>query len=91
MEYVGQVVAVVAADDAETAWRAAQAIKVSYQPLPAQLDVRNALAQGDVVQESHCHRRGDAAAALARARHRLQGELQVGGQEHFYLETQMPR
>ncbi|EFE94579.1 xanthine dehydrogenase molybdopterin binding subunit [Serratia odorifera] len=89
VEYVGQVVAVVAADDAETAWRAAQAIKVSYQPLPAQLDVRNALAQGDVVQESHCHRRGDAAAALARARHRLQGELQVGGQEHFYLETQI--
>ncbi|MGG4623639.1 xanthine dehydrogenase molybdopterin binding subunit [Serratia odorifera] len=89
VEYVGQVVAVVAADDAKTAWRAAQAIKVSYQPLPAQLDVRNALAQGDVVQESHCHRRGDAAAALARARHRLQGELQVGGQEHFYLETQI--
>lgn len=89
VEYVGQVVAVVAADDAETAWRAAQAIKVSYQPLPAQLDVRNALVQGDVVQESHCHRRGDAAAALARARHRLQGELQVGGQEHFYLETQI--
>jgi xanthine dehydrogenase large subunit len=77
VEYVGQVVAVVAADDAETAWRAAQ------------VDVRNALAQGDVVQESHCHRRGDAAAALARARHRLQGELQVGGQEHFYLETQI--
>ncbi|MCS3408767.1 xanthine dehydrogenase molybdopterin binding subunit [Serratia sp. AKBS12] len=89
VEYVGQIVAVVAANDAETAWRAAQAIKVSYQPLPAQLDVRNALAQGDVVQESHCHRRGDAAAALARARHRLQGELQVGGQEHFYLETQI--
>ena len=32
--------------------------------------------------------RGDAAAGLERAAHRFSGELEIGGQEHFYLETQ---
>lgn len=89
VEYVGQVVAVVAAEDEETAWRAAQAIVIDYQDLPARLDVEQSYRNGWLVQESHCHRRGDAEAALARARHRLQGELRIGGQEHFYLETQI--
>ena len=30
----------------------------------------------------------DAAAAIARSPHRITGELAIGGQEHFYLETQ---
>ena len=34
-------------------------------------------------------KRGNAAAALARAPHRLSGTLEVGGQEHFYLEGQV--
>ncbi|MFI8416360.1 xanthine dehydrogenase molybdopterin binding subunit [Serratia sp. NPDC078593] len=89
VEYIGQIVAVVVATDAETAWRAAQVVKVSYQALPTQLDVVTSLQRGIVVQESHCHRRGQADAALAQAKHRLQGELHVGGQEHFYLETQI--
>jgi xanthine dehydrogenase large subunit len=33
--------------------------------------------------------RGDAAAALARAPHRLRGTASVGGQDHFYLEGQI--
>jgi xanthine dehydrogenase large subunit len=31
---------------------------------------------------------GDAAAAIATAQHRVKGTLQIGGQEHFYLEGQ---
>ena len=34
-------------------------------------------------------KRGDAAAALARSPHTLSGTLDVGGQEHFYLEGQV--
>lgn len=89
VEYAGQVIAVVAAVDPEIAWRAAQAIKVSYQDLPAQLDVTQSLREGFLVQEAHHHQRGDAEGALTRALHRIQGELHVGGQEHFYLETQI--
>ena len=31
--------------------------------------------------------RGDAAKALAEAPHQWQGQLEIGGQEHYYLET----
>jgi xanthine dehydrogenase large subunit len=34
-------------------------------------------------------RRGDAAKAMAAAPHRLQGRLEIGGQDHFYLEGQV--
>jgi xanthine dehydrogenase large subunit len=41
------------------------------------------------VLDSHTHQRGDSASALASAPHRIQGTLHIGGQEHFYLETQI--
>lgn len=31
---------------------------------------------------------GDAVGAMSRAKHVLEGEVRMGGQEHFYLETQ---
>jgi xanthine dehydrogenase large subunit len=45
-------------------------------------------AQQYVVPPMHL-RRGDAAAALAAAPHRLQGSFSLGGQEQFYLEGQI--
>ena len=39
--------------------------------------------------EPHIHQRGDVEAALASAPHRIQGQFHIGGQEHFYLETQI--
>ena len=46
VRYVGEVVAAVAAIDAETARRAAEAIEVDYEPLPAVLSIDAALAPG---------------------------------------------
>ena len=46
VRYVGEIVAAVAAIDAETAARAAAAIEVAYEPLPAVLSIDEALAQG---------------------------------------------
>ena len=33
--------------------------------------------------------RGDAAAAIAATPHRLEGQIEIGGQDHFYLEGQI--
>ena len=88
VEYLGQMVIAVAADSPEAARAGAAAAIIEYQPLPAILDVREALEQRHFVQQPHVHQRGDAEAALARAPHRIQGEFHIGGQEHFYLETQ---
>lgn len=89
VEYYGQPVLAVAANDMETARKAAMAAIVEYEPLPAILDVKDALARKHFVSASHQQKRGDAASAIAAAKHVIEGDLDVGGQEHFYLETQV--
>lgn len=89
IEYYGQVLLVVAANSEEAARQAAEAAVIEYRELPAVLSVKQALEQEFWVEAPHVHQRGDAATALSNATHRLQGELEIGGQEHFYLETQI--
>ncbi|WP_075181734.1 xanthine dehydrogenase molybdopterin binding subunit [Pantoea sp. 1.19] len=89
VEYVGQLVLVVAADTPEAARAGALAAHIDYAPLPAVLTVEEALDARAFLQTPHVHQRGDVDAALARAAHRLQGAFHIGGQEHFYLETQI--
>ncbi|AIW20670.1 xanthine dehydrogenase molybdopterin binding subunit [Vibrio coralliilyticus] len=89
VQYYGQPVLAVAADDMETARKAAQAAIVEYEALPPVLDVKEALEKELFVTESHQQKRGDSAAALAKAKHVIEGDLEIGGQEHFYLETQV--
>ena len=89
VEYVGQPVIAVAADSLETARKAAMAAVIEYEDLEPVLDVVDALHKKHFVLDSHTHQRGDSATALAAAPRRLQGSLHIGGQEHFYLETQV--
>ncbi|MBU2014014.1 MAG: xanthine dehydrogenase molybdopterin binding subunit, partial [Gammaproteobacteria bacterium] len=89
VEYIGQPVIAVAADSLETARKAAMAAIIEYEDLEPVLDVVEALHKKHFVLDSHTHKRGDSATALASAPRRLQGSLHIGGQEHFYLETQV--
>ena len=89
VQFVGQPVLAVAACDLDTARRAAMAAVIEYEDLEPVLDVVEALRKRHFVLDSHTHQRGDSASALATATHRLQGNLHIGGQEHFYLETQI--
>ncbi|MFV9686316.1 xanthine dehydrogenase molybdopterin binding subunit [Pantoea sp. Ep11b] len=88
VEYLGQIVIAVAAETPDAARQGAAAAVIEYEVLEPLLDVEQALAQGSFVQEPHVHQRGDVEAALARAPHRVSGSFHIGGQEHFYLETQ---
>ena len=89
VEHVGQVVGIVVADTVMDARRAARKVEIDIEPLPAVLTVQEALAAQSFVLPPVFVRRGDADAGLARAAHRLTGMLEVGGQEHFYLEGQV--
>jgi xanthine dehydrogenase large subunit len=95
LDFAGQPVFAVAATSVEAARRAATLARFDVEALPAILTIDEALAaQSYVLPPVHVER-GDAAAALARAPHRLRGEIRSGGQDHFYLEGQialaMPR
>jgi xanthine dehydrogenase molybdopterin binding subunit/xanthine dehydrogenase small subunit len=84
----GHMVAIVAAESIEAARAAAAAVEVDYEPLPAILGLPQAIAAGSYHTNPHTIRRGDVDAALSSSPERLQGELEIGGQEHFYLESQ---
>ena len=89
VQHVGQVIGVVVANSVMLARQAARQVLPQIETLPAMLDVRQALKAQSFVLPPVTVRRGDAAQALARAPHALTGTLEVGGQEHFYLEGQV--
>jgi xanthine dehydrogenase molybdopterin binding subunit/xanthine dehydrogenase small subunit len=87
VHFHGQVVALVVGDSADLCRRAAAEVKVTYEPLPHVLGAREAVAKGSFHTEPHVIRRGDCDARMAASPRRLEGELDIGGQEHFYLES----
>ncbi|MDB5812912.1 MAG: xanthine dehydrogenase molybdopterin binding subunit [Rhodocyclales bacterium] len=95
VQFYGQPMFLVIADSHDAARRAARQAVVEYEALPAILTAQEAVAAESWVLPPVEVRRGDAETALAGAAHRLQGQVQLGGQEHFYLEGQvayaMPR
>jgi len=89
VQHVGQVIGLVVADTVMQARRAARQVVCRIEALPAILTTQQAMQAHSQVLPPIFVRRGDAAAALKSAPHRLQGTLEVGGQEHFYLEGQV--
>lgn len=81
----GQPLFAVVADSRDAARRAALLARAEVEPLAARLDV-DAAEGGPLVTEPLVLQRGDAAAGIAAAPHRLQGSMRIGGQDHMYLE-----
>src|SRR5258708_23179780 len=67
---------------------AAKIVEIEYQELPAILKVEDAIAAHPVDTDPNVSGRGNADRALEEAPHRFQGQFRLGGQDHFYLETQ---
>ncbi len=83
----GHAVAWVLAESLDAAKAGAAAVDIDYEPLPSLVTIGDAEAAGSFQGETRVVRRGEPAAALAGASHVFSGELLIGGQEHFYLET----
>lgn len=89
VHYVGQPVFLVVAESHLAARKAARLGKIEYEELPALLDYDAALAADSRFEDGpRIWTRGDPEAAIAAAPHRIAGRLEMGGQEHFYLEGQ---
>jgi xanthine dehydrogenase large subunit len=82
-----QPVAWVLAEHVEAARRGADRVAVEYQPLPAILTIEQAIAAGSFLSEPFTISNGDVS-VMETSPLRFDGELSIGGQEHFYLETQ---
>ncbi|MFO0664621.1 MAG: xanthine dehydrogenase molybdopterin binding subunit [Polyangiaceae bacterium] len=88
IRFHGQMIAMVVAGSYEEAKRAAEKVVVEVEEAPAILGIAEAIAKESFHTQPHVIARGDVAAALAVAPHRVQGVFECGGQEHFYLESQ---
>ncbi|HJL15775.1 MAG TPA: xanthine dehydrogenase molybdopterin binding subunit [Sandaracinaceae bacterium LLY-WYZ-13_1] len=86
--YWGQPVCWILAETEEAAKMASLAVRIDVEKKDAILSIEDALAAESFHTEPGVIARGDVDAAIEGASHVLEGELFVGGQEHFYLETQ---
>ncbi|WP_434660673.1 xanthine dehydrogenase molybdopterin binding subunit [Paraburkholderia sp. A3BS-1L] len=93
VQYLGQPVFAVIATSHQLARRAAALAAsddvVRYAPLEAVLDIAEAKARQQYVLPPLRLTRGEPAARIAAAPHRIAGTFAVGGQEQFYLEGQV--
>ncbi|GAX80308.1 hypothetical protein CEUSTIGMA_g7746.t1 [Chlamydomonas eustigma] len=90
---VGQVIGVVVAETEAAARRAAKMVAIEYEDLPYVMSCEEAIELGKYAQSNdfeNVMKRGDVDACFASGEcdHIIQGTYKVGGQEHFYLETQ---
>ena len=89
VQYAGQPIFAVAATSYAAARKAASRARITYEELPAILDIRAALAAQSYVLPTRRLIRGSPAAVLAGSPQRLRGTVVIGGQDHFYLEGQI--
>jgi xanthine dehydrogenase large subunit len=85
--YYSQPVAWVLGESLETAQSGAGRVSVDYEPLPAILSIEDAIAAESFHSAPLRLARGDVSVIESSPLH-FAGELKIGGQEHFYLETQ---
>lgn len=76
------------ADSPAQAAAGARAVQVDYEELPAIFTIEEAIAKDSYFEHFRYIRKGDAENALTGADHVFSGVTRIGGQEHFYLETQ---
>lgn len=88
ISYAGQCLFAVAATSLQAARRAVKLATVVIDEQPASLNPVAAAEREEFVRPSHTQTSGDWQQALKQAEHIIEGELFVGGQEHFYLEGQ---
>ena len=86
--YYGQALAAVLADSHENARKAAILIKTDVTQLDAIVTVEQAMTHNSFLDKPLEIHMGNAEKAIEAATHCLTGNLIIGGQEHYYLESQ---
>lgn len=87
VHYLGQPMFLVVATSHLAARKAARLGRIEYDAQTPLLSIDDALAANSHFEDGpRIYQKGDIAAGLIAAPHRLQGQVEIGGQEHFYLE-----
>ena len=88
VQFHGQPIFVVFAETRDQARRAALLAKIEYSDLPHWSDIAGARDNGaPFVTEPMTLKRGEPEAKIGKPPLRVQASMEIGGQEHFYLES----
>jgi xanthine dehydrogenase large subunit len=88
VEFHGQPIFAVVAQSRAAARRAAALAKVEYDLKPHMTDITEARGAGyPLVTEPLTLKRGEAVRVIKTAPRRIQSQMRIGGQDHFYLES----
>ncbi|KAJ1186484.1 hypothetical protein NDU88_003265 [Pleurodeles waltl] len=89
---VGQIICAVVAGTPELAKRAAAKVKIAYENLePVIITIEDAIKHKSFYKPDRQLEEGNVEEAFGKADQILEGEIRIGGQEHFYMETQSVR
>ncbi|NOU17945.1 MAG: molybdopterin-dependent oxidoreductase [Bacteroidales bacterium] len=88
VHFNGQAVALVVAKDEHTARKALKLIDLKIEEHEAVIDPRIAKEKGLLLIPPRTFRLGDVESAWAKCDYIFEGQVESGGQEHLYIETQ---
>lgn len=88
ISYLGQPIAVVAAETPELAKQAARLVQVRCEEETAILSIEQAIEANQFLGPTRLIERGDPEKAIDSAPHLIEGTFRCKGQEQFYLESQ---
>ncbi|MBS4016029.1 MAG: molybdopterin-dependent oxidoreductase, partial [Candidatus Latescibacteria bacterium] len=91
VNYIGQPVVIVVADNESTAQKALKLIKIKYKPLKPILTIDQALKKQSFLGPIRKIDRGNISNGLSKSNYIVKGMIQTNSQDHFYLETQICR
>ncbi|XP_072032537.1 xanthine dehydrogenase/oxidase-like [Amphiura filiformis] len=85
---VGQIIGGIVAENQAIAQRAAKLVKIQYEELEPIITIEDAIEKQSFLKDPLIVKKGDVEEAFKASDHIIEGEVRIGGQEHFYLETQ---
>ncbi|MDB9515407.1 xanthine dehydrogenase molybdopterin binding subunit [Roseofilum reptotaenium CS-1145] len=85
--YHSQPIIWIVAETEAAAREGAKEVTIDYTPLEPILTIQQAIEANSFQGEPQVIQRGNPYLALDKAEYTLEGELEIGGQDHFYLET----
>jgi len=88
IHFTGQPLALILATDEETAWLAAEKVKLDIDEKPAITSVRKAAANKSFLVPPRTFKQGNIHDAWKQCEYIIEEAATSGGQEHLYLETQ---
>lgn len=88
VHFIGQPIALIIGKNAEAAQIGAKAIDIEFEEKPPVFDARKACSQGELIIPPVTFSFGNINSAWQKCDVIVKGQVESGGQEHLYLETQ---